>query len=68
LQSTAQLEFWETYKIEEIGNFNGYKWSIEKTEINKVEAKPAVVKDSLSALLTDAKDTADAKRKQSFIR
>jgi SecD/SecF fusion protein len=20
-----QLEFWETYKIEEIGNFNGYK-------------------------------------------
>jgi SecD/SecF fusion protein len=21
LQSTAQLEFWETYKIEEIGNF-----------------------------------------------
>jgi SecD/SecF fusion protein len=25
LQSTAQLEFWETYKIEEIGNFYGYK-------------------------------------------
>jgi SecD/SecF fusion protein len=63
LQSTAQLEFWETYKIEEIGNFlMATNEALKKTEINKVEAKPAVVKDSLSALLTDAKDTADAKK------
>ncbi|MFT5252838.1 MAG: SecD/SecF fusion protein, partial [Flavobacteriales bacterium] len=63
LQSTAQLEFWETYKIEEIGNFlMAANESLKKTEINKVEVKPAVVKDSLSALLTDVKDTADAKK------
>ena len=63
LQSTAQLEFWETYKIEEIGNFlMAANESLKKTEIAKVEAKPAVVKDSLSALLTDAKDTAVAKK------
>jgi SecD/SecF fusion protein len=55
LQSTAQLEFWETYKIEEIGNFlMAANESLKKTEINKVETK-AVVKDSLSALLTDDK-------------
>jgi SecD/SecF fusion protein len=55
LQSTAQLEFWETYKIEEIGNFlMAANESLKKTEINKVETK-TVVKDSLSALLTDDK-------------
>ncbi|NGY35926.1 protein translocase subunit SecDF [Flavobacterium sp. XN-5] len=60
LQSTAQLEFWETYKIEEIGNFlMAANESLKKTEIAVVETKP-VVKDSLSALLTDAKDTATA--------
>ena len=63
LQSTAQLEFWETYKIEEIGNFlMAANESLKKTEITKVETKPAVVKDSLSALLTDTKDTATAKK------
>jgi SecD/SecF fusion protein len=62
LQSTAQLEFWETYKIDEIGNFlMAANESLKKTEINKVETK-AVVKDSLSALLTDAKDTAATKK------
>ena len=61
LQSTAQLEFWETYKIDEIGNFlMAANESLKKTEINKVEKK-AVVKDSLSALLTDAKDTSAVK-------
>jgi SecD/SecF fusion protein len=58
LQSTAQLEFWETYKIEEMGNFlMAANESLKKTEIAVVETKP-VVKDSLSALLTDSKDTA----------
>ncbi|RTZ00439.1 protein translocase subunit SecDF [Flavobacterium sp. RSP49] len=62
LQSTAQLEFWETYKIEEIGNFlMAANESLKKTEINIAEAKP-VVKDSLSALLSDGKDSADAKK------
>jgi SecD/SecF fusion protein len=62
LQSTAQLEFWETYKIEEIGNFlMAANESLKKTEINKVETK-TVVKDSLSALLTDGKDSATTKK------
>lgn len=62
LQSTAQLEFWETYKIEEVGNFlMAANEALKKTEVNKAEAK-AVAKDSLSALLTDAKDTAETKK------
>ena len=62
LQSTAQLEFWETYKIDEIGNFlMAANEALKKTEVAKVETK-AVVKDSISALLTDAKDTAATKK------
>jgi SecD/SecF fusion protein len=62
LQSTAQLEFWETYKIDEIGNFlMAANESLKKTEIKKAEVK-TVVKDSLSALLADAKDTATTKK------
>ena len=62
LQSTAQLEFWETYKIEEIGNFlMAANEALKKTEINKVETK-TVAKDSLSALLADAKDSTANKK------
>lgn len=62
LQSTAQLEFWETYKIDEIGNFlMAANEALKKTEINKVAAK-TVAKDSLSALLTDGKDSAETKK------
>lgn len=62
LSSTAQLQFWETYKIEEIGNFlMAANESLKKTEINTTEVKP-VVKDSLSALLTDAKDSTATKK------
>ena len=62
LQSTAQLEFWETYKIEEIGNFMmATNEALKKTEIAKVETK-IVAKDSLSSLLTDDKDSAAAKK------
>jgi SecD/SecF fusion protein len=62
LQSTAQLEFWETYKIDEIGNFlMAANESLKKTEINKVAVK-TVAKDSLSALLTDGKDSATTKK------
>lgn len=62
LQSTAQLEFWETYKIDEMGNFLvAANEALKKTEINKVETK-VVVKDSLSALLTDSKDSLATKK------
>src|SRR6218665_1049571 len=53
LGGKAQLEFWETYKIEEIGNFLvAANEALKKTEVKKVETK-TVAKDSLNALLTD---------------
>ncbi len=62
LQSTAQLVFWETYKIEEIGNFlMAANESLKKTEIKNVTPKKAV-KDSLSSLLADTKDSAATKK------
>lgn len=62
LQSTAQLEFWETYKIDEIGNFlMAANEALKKTEIKTPEVK-AVEKDTLSALLTDKKDSVDTKK------
>ena len=62
LSSTAQLQFWETYKIDEIGNFlMAANESLKKTEIKITEVKP-VVKDSLSALLTDTKDSTATKK------
>jgi SecD/SecF fusion protein len=61
LQSTAQLEFWETYKIDEIGNFiMAANEALKKTEIKTTEVKK-VAKDTLSALLTDKKDSIDTK-------
>jgi SecD/SecF fusion protein len=61
LSSTAQLQFWETYKADEIGNFlMAANEALKKTEIKKVENK-AVVKDTLSALLTDKKDSTATK-------
>ncbi|POY41080.1 protein translocase subunit SecDF [Flavobacterium alvei] len=60
LQSTAQLEFWETYKIDEIGNFlMAANEALKKTEIKTTEVKTAP-KDTLSALLTDKKESVDA--------
>ena len=58
LQSTAQLEFWETYKIDELGNFlmatnNALKATEKSVEPAKETA--AVAKDSISKLLTDDK-------------
>lgn len=62
LQSTAQLEFWETYKVEEMGNFlMAANESLKKTEIKNVAPKK-VVNDSLSALLADTKDSAATKK------
>ncbi|TRX42177.1 protein translocase subunit SecDF [Flavobacterium restrictum] len=62
LQSTAQLEFWETYKVDEIGTFlMAANEALKKTETNKVAVK-ATPKDSISALLTDGKDSAASKK------
>jgi SecD/SecF fusion protein len=62
LQSTAQLEFWETYKIDEIGNFlMAANETLKKTEIKKIEPK-INPKDSLSSLLTTTKDSASTKK------
>ncbi|MBC5839122.1 protein translocase subunit SecDF [Flavobacterium muglaense] len=62
LQSTAQLEFWETYKIDEMGNFlMATNEALKKIEPTKVDSK-VVVKDSLSALLTDGKDSTATKK------
>ncbi|MFT7336573.1 MAG: SecD/SecF fusion protein, partial [Porticoccaceae bacterium] len=50
------------YKIDEMGSFLvAANESLKKTEINTVEAKP-IVKDSLSALLTDGKDSTASKK------
>ncbi len=58
LSSTAQLEFWETYKVEEIGNFlMAANESLKKTEVITEVKEAAKPKDSLSKLLTDTKDS-----------
>jgi SecD/SecF fusion protein len=54
------MEFWETYKIEEMGNSLAANETL-KTEVTTVETKP-VVKDSLSALLTNGGDSAATKK------
>ncbi|MEZ0130851.1 protein translocase subunit SecD, partial [Flavobacterium sp. LBUM151] len=63
LGGKAQLEFWETYKIEEIGNFLvAANEALKKTEVKTTETK-TVAKDSLNALLTDnTKDSTEAKK------
>lgn len=49
LQSTAQLEFWETYKPEELGNFFvAANDALKKTETKAKTATTAKVEDSTS--------------------
>ncbi|MBC7525630.1 MAG: protein translocase subunit SecDF [Flavobacterium sp.] len=56
LSSTAQLEFWETYKLDEIGPFLvAANNALKITEKNVVENSVAKLKDTLSNLLTDKK-------------
>ena len=59
LSSTAQLEFWETYNGQEISSFLvAANEALKKTETVKSETKAATkIGDSLSALLTDTKDS-----------
>ncbi len=68
LQSTAQLEFWETYKIDDLGNFlmaanNSLKLTEKAPVVAKTETKSAV-SDSINKLLTDdkVKDSTAAKK------
>ena len=68
LQSTAQLEFWETYKIDDLGNFlmasnNALKLTEKAPAAAKKETKSAV-SDSINKLLTDdkVKDSTAAKK------
>jgi SecD/SecF fusion protein len=61
LSSTAQLEFWETFKAEEISSFLvAANESLKKSEVSVKETKVAA-KDSLSDLLTDKKDSIGSK-------
>jgi SecD/SecF fusion protein len=62
LAGTAQLQFWETYRGDEIGGFiMAANETLKKTEVLKIETK-VVAKDSLSALLTDSKDSEKDKK------
>ena len=57
LQGTAQLEFWETYKAEEIGNFllsaNEVLKTSEKAVVVDTTETATVSKDTIADLLTD---------------
>lgn len=66
LSSTAQLEFWETYKLDELGPFlmaaNNALKVTEKT-VNTKEAAATAKKDSLSKMLSStSKDSAATKK------
>lgn len=69
LQSTAQLEFWETYKIDELGNFlmaaNNALKATEK-EVAPAAETATATNDSINKLLTDdkAKDSTATKKGQ----
>jgi SecD/SecF fusion protein len=59
LQSTAQLEFWETYKIEEVGQYlMSVEDALKKTEV-AVKAAPTRT-TGIDSLLTDKADTTAA--------
>ncbi|MGV1011757.1 MAG: protein translocase subunit SecDF [Flavobacterium sp.] len=65
LQRTAQLEFWETYKIDEIGSFLMAANDVLKKSETAVAPKDVktATPDSLTAMLTDkSKDTVADKK------
>jgi len=63
LQSTAQLEFWETYRIDEIGGFiMQANETLKKIEKPVAASTPETAKDTIGNLLTDtATDSASVK-------
>ena len=57
LQSTAQLEFWQTYKVEEIGDFlMAANEQLKKTEV-KEETEVEEAATGIDSLLTDQADS-----------
>lgn len=66
LQGTAQLEFWETYKVEEVSGFiMAAEEALKKTE---VAVKAAPVKTAgIDSLLTDKADTTAAAKSSPFL-
>ncbi|MBP7397803.1 MAG: protein translocase subunit SecDF, partial [Flavobacterium sp.] len=66
LQSTAQLEFWETYKIEEVGQYlMSVEDALKKTEV-AVKAAPTKT-TGIDSLLTDKADTTAATANSPFL-
>lgn len=66
LQSTAQLEFWETYKIDEMGNFlMAANEALKATVKSEVETKETAV-TGLDSLLTDKSNDSIAAAKRDF--
>ena len=64
LQSTAQLEFWETYKVDEVGNYLGsVNEALKKTEKSS-EVVKEVATSKIDSLLVDktTKDSATTKK------
>ena len=57
LQGTAQLEFWETFKIEEVAQYLvSVNEELKKTEVSKKDVKETVSK-GIDSLLVDKTDT-----------
>ncbi len=57
LQGTAQLEFWETYKIDEVAQYLiSVNEALKKTEIKQKDTKETVSK-GIDSLLVDKADT-----------
>lgn len=64
LQRTAQLEFWETYKVEEIGTFLiAANDALKKSETAAPKEVKTAAKDSLTAMLTDKSKDSVADKK-----
>lgn len=62
LQSTAQLEFWEAYKVSDLQNFlMAANETLKKTEKGNVDVKEEAPKKGIDSLLTD-KDSAAPKK------
>ena len=58
LQSTAQLEFWETYKVDELGSFlMAANEQLKKTEIKEETTEVAEAVSGIDSLLTDKADS-----------
>jgi SecD/SecF fusion protein len=58
LQSTAQLEFWETYKPDELGSFlMAANEQLKKTEVSEETEVKETVATGIDSLLTDKADS-----------